>query len=59
MSNKKNNNNSKENLKYIKAKSKDLDKLIKNKSKDIKNKKENDKVIEPFHYKQMDKFIKE
>ena len=59
MSNKKKNNDSKKSLKYIKAKSKDLDKLIKNKSKDIKNKKENDKVIEPFHYKQMDKFIKE
>ena len=68
MSNKKKNNDSKKSLKYIKAKSKDLDKLIKNKgkgvinkkkSKDIKNIKENDKVIEPFHYKQMDKFIKE
>ena len=58
-SNKKKNNDSKKSLKYIKAKSKDLDKLIKNKSKDIKNRKENDKVIEPFHYKQMDKFIKE
>ena len=58
-SNKKKINDSKKSLKYIKAKSKDLDKLIKNKSKDIKNKKENDKVIEPFHYKQMDKFIKE
>ena len=33
MSNKKNNNNSKENLKYVKAKSKDLDKLIKKKEK--------------------------
>ena len=45
MSNKKNNNNSKENLKYIKAKSKDLDKLIKNKGKGLKNKKENEKII--------------
>ena len=59
MSNKKNNNNSKENLKYIKAKSKDLDKLIRNKGKGLKNKKENEKIIKPFHYKQIDKFMNE
>ena len=59
MSNKKKNNDSKKSLKYIKAKSKDLDKLIKNKGKGVINKKENEKIIEPFHYKQMDKFIKE